>query len=47
MMEGIFWSLASLINVVNYIKGGTSREDFLKAWNDPTKLRNLNLFWEM
>lgn len=44
MMEGIFWSLASLINVVNYIKGGTSREDFLKAWNDPTKLRNLNLF---
>ena len=44
MMEGIFWSLASLINVVNYIKGGTSREDFLKAWHDPTKLRNLNLF---
>jgi hypothetical protein len=33
-MEGIFWSLIDLVNVLRF-------DNFKKAWNDPVKIRNL------
>ena len=42
IMEGIFWSLTDLFNVVKYFKGGEQgRIEFLENWKDPVKLRNL------
>lgn len=43
MMEGIFWSLGSLFNVLN-LTSSEGRAKLTRAWSDPVKQRNLLLF---